>query len=80
MTERAMRQASVDRYAAAPADLPTIQTCRVCGFLRYASLPCAGCEPDGAAQPRRMPAVRETHEHRPAARPAASAMKKRGAA
>ena len=50
MTERAMRQASIDRYAAAPADLPiqpTIRTCRACGFLRYVALDCYGCEAAG---------------------------------
>ena len=47
MTERAMRQASVDRYAPAPADLPTIQTCRACGFLRFEALDCYGCEAGG---------------------------------
>lgn len=44
MTERAMRQASIDRFAPPAADIPIIQTCRACGFLRYAALACFGCE------------------------------------
>lgn len=35
---------SIDRFAPPPADLPTIRTCRACGFLRYVALDCAGCE------------------------------------
>ena len=47
MTERDMRRASVDRYAAAPANLPTIRTCGACGFLRYVARDCFGCEAAG---------------------------------
>jgi hypothetical protein len=52
MTERTMRQASIDRFAPAPSGLATIRTCAKCGFLRYAALACAACE---AAAPAQIP-------------------------
>jgi hypothetical protein len=73
MTEHAMRQARLDLYAPAPAELPTIRTCRACGFLRYAALDCYGCESaDKPTLPRApLPPVVAPEPHRdpPAALP-----------
>jgi hypothetical protein len=62
MTARAMRQATVDRFALPPADLPTIRTCRGCGYLRYVEFACFGCAcaleelpPQIAPEPLRTP-------------------------